>query len=1027
MSTTTTNLSLTKPAVGEKVDVSILNTNSDTIDGAIGDLSALTTTEQGSLAGAINEVDAHADAAVEKATFNANTVLAATVDDTPAALEITEQTVLGRATSGNIAALAIDSDLSDVSTSDDTLPSAKATVAKVADTYIWRESTDNPASVYPVPESALHVQAAGTYTQAGSGDPSPSNIRVPSPWVEEDDVLTVVRTGKNLFNLSTAESGRIDSSTGADVSDANYVRSDYVLICESTDYIISWIGTYSTATVAAYFYDAEVGYLSYQADTNYTSPFAFTSPANAKYVRFRAHVGINISNADNAVQLELGSSATAYEAYSGAEVPITAPADIWSGWLNNDGEGEDEYVHIVYDGTENWTVANTGTANWYYTIAADNADVVNNASSIANAVCSHYPWGQIFNGTTTSGFGFVWSRIRVRYGSEDTAANWKAYLAAQYAAATPVEVVVERATALALTPTAAPLTSLAQVDRATPRNNVITLDTGDLTTQYADSALYNTIPYTNADKAIDLNSQTVGNVLRLGVGKAAHATYAVDLVAGGKIATNGDVTLYNANGTYTGSLFVGNGGGSLSHSAGNEGYYNIGIGLNALEDVASGYNNIGVGADASKNVTTGYNNAAIGIGALNNTTVGNSNYGIGRYALYSSVSGSNGIAIGAESQRYANDTATPWTNYNTSVGYQALRGSTTAADNTGNYNTALGYQSLLNNTSGEKNISIGYLSLVANTSGGENTAIGYQALNGNTTASDNTSVGYAALGAVVGAYSSNTAIGSLAGRYYGSSYDSLTQSTQSTFLGSNSRASANTQTNEIVIGYNAIGAGSNKAVLGNSSVTDVYLGSATPAAKIHAASAAIGDGTNQMLVAADGEITLEGTARVYKNEWMDIGGFKAPGANPASEVAWGIWSAWSFADSDEDTVVGIMRVPQDMDRSVAPELKIGYACGTAGDGSKYVEWQLEYLWLSANESTQGAAQETLNTSNTAVISTTQYGLGIATITGIDVPSATDQLLMIRITRLGNTDDIGQAVVMLGCGLKYTANALGVAL
>ena len=45
--------------------------------------------------------------AVMESDYNANTVLAATADNTPAALEITEQTVVGRITSGNIAALSV--------------------------------------------------------------------------------------------------------------------------------------------------------------------------------------------------------------------------------------------------------------------------------------------------------------------------------------------------------------------------------------------------------------------------------------------------------------------------------------------------------------------------------------------------------------------------------------------------------------------------------------------------------------------------------------------------------------------------------------------------------------------------------------------------------------------------------------------------------------------------------------------------------------------------------------------------------
>ena len=66
---------------------------------------------------------------VTKALYDAYSILYATTDDTPVALTVGEQTVVGRVTSGAIAALAIDSDLASVSANHDTLPSAKATKA----------------------------------------------------------------------------------------------------------------------------------------------------------------------------------------------------------------------------------------------------------------------------------------------------------------------------------------------------------------------------------------------------------------------------------------------------------------------------------------------------------------------------------------------------------------------------------------------------------------------------------------------------------------------------------------------------------------------------------------------------------------------------------------------------------------------------------------------------------------------------------------------------------------------------------
>lgn len=52
-------------------------------------------------------IKAYADTKVALSLFDAHTILAATADNTPAALSVTEQTLVGRLTGGNIAAIAI--------------------------------------------------------------------------------------------------------------------------------------------------------------------------------------------------------------------------------------------------------------------------------------------------------------------------------------------------------------------------------------------------------------------------------------------------------------------------------------------------------------------------------------------------------------------------------------------------------------------------------------------------------------------------------------------------------------------------------------------------------------------------------------------------------------------------------------------------------------------------------------------------------------------------------------------------------
>jgi hypothetical protein len=154
-------------------------------------------------------------------------------------------------------------------------------------------------------------------------------------------------------------------------------------------------------------------------------------------------------------------------------------------------------------------------------------------------------------------------------------------------------------------------------------------------------------------------------------------------------------------------------------------------------------------------------------------------------------------------------------NQNVGVGYQALR-----ANTTGYYNTANGYAALYSNTTGFSNTANGYAALYSNTTGFSNTANGYLALYYNTTGGR------------------NTALGALAGVFITDGVTANTVTSNSVFLGYNTKALAISQTNQIVIGDSAVGLGSNTAILGNSSITktqlqgNVGIGTANPQNKL---------------------------------------------------------------------------------------------------------------------------------------------------------------------------------------------------
>lgn len=257
----------------------------------------------------------------------------------------------------------------------------------------------------------------------------------------------------------------------------------------------------------------------------------------------------------------------------------------------------------------------------------------------------------------------------------------------------------------------------------------------------------------------------------------------------------------------------------------------------ALFSNTTGNYNTANGRSALQNTTTGSNNTATGRRALFSSTVGTQNTANGFEALYSNVAGSNATAIGTNAMYYSNSSATPFTNYNVAVGFEALRGSVVASANIGNYNTALGYQTLFSNVSGIENTATGYNALYSNTTGFNNTADGHKALYSNTLGANNTAVGDSALyNNTVGIY--NTAVGSSslfynttgiynsasgAGALHFNTTGNYNTATGVGALGFNNTGFENTATGAGALYFNIIG---NKNVAtGNNSLKNNFSGS----------------------------------------------------------------------------------------------------------------------------------------------------------------------------------------------------------
>lgn len=120
-------------------------------------------------------------------------------------------------------------------------------------------------------------------------------------------------------------------------------------------------------------------------------------------------------------------------------------------------------------------------------------------------------------------------------------------------------------------------------------------------------------------------------------------------------------------------------------------------------------------------------------------------------------------------------------------------------------NTAVGHKSFYSNIGGIQNTALGDHSLYSNTSGSSNMAIGGFSFHSNTTGQWNTAIGIAA------------------GRYAGLGVTLNEENAYNTFIGYNTRSATTTDTNQTVIGANAVSNGSNTITAGDDNVTDVWM------------------------------------------------------------------------------------------------------------------------------------------------------------------------------------------------------------
>lgn len=318
----------------------------------------------------------------------------------------------------------------------------------------------NPVVCYPVAGYPLGCKVSWEPTQEGSGDPSPDNVRP----IKGRDSATVERCGENLLNISmVAEAvGATVDGDKIHITDTSGWGESFI-VCESKlppgTYMIGFdasiagygrfmVRTYNVdgekadakVTVANSGYSAEYNkyYNAYLIYCNSTSPLhqniQFTVSQSAYFC-----IGFTSGSTNSITELDIinptlvpGTTApTTYAPYTGQTATLTLPRTIYGGTVDAvTGNGNENTKIITLDGNE----LKFTKRGIYINLPDHSAPGISKNGIIC---CSHFD-KRLFGVNTNYEFCFMLeSNMTSLFASVD---DLNAYLAAQYAAGTPVQV-----------------------------------------------------------------------------------------------------------------------------------------------------------------------------------------------------------------------------------------------------------------------------------------------------------------------------------------------------------------------------------------------------------------------------------------------------------------------------------------------------------------------------------------------------------------------------------------------------------
>lgn len=182
----------------------------------------------------------------------------------------------------------------------------------------------------------------------------------------------------------------------------------------------------------------------------------------------------------------------------------------------------------------------------------------------------------------------------------------------------------------------------------------------------------------------------------------------------------------------------------------------------------------------------------------------------------------------------------------------------------------------------------------------------------------------------------------------------------------------------------------------------------------------IGDGTNYANFDTDGELTLHGTARVYRHIRVTAPSWKKGGTAP-TEGRIGIYPTWKFGNATLDEVHYSLIVPYRIAASSTINVSVDWATGADEAGT--VCWKLDYINVAEGETIAGST--TTISKTTAGSHTTGKLIRTALTTGITGAVEHDDLGL-KLWRDTGVDNLNTTADLIQVHFRFLLNKLGLA-